>query len=552
MTKVLALYDIMGIQDYIFSSPRLKENVGASIIVQQVFEDFFGPGADGGIKEECPGATVLNWQETGGLKILEDDGIAAEVVYLGGGNAMVAYRDKTMFETVTRAFSKTLIEKTGGSLQAAAAVIDIGGRFDADREKLFERLKRCKFETPRTFPLAGIAITREGVTDGLPAAREIEEGRYISRAAHLKIESQATDRYFEERLLEEEKQKSYVFAGEFDHLGQREGESHMAVVHIDGNNMGRVLNRQLAGIEDYDTAVNRMKRFSRQVTDRYNGVMKQLVRRLTGAMKDQAFFDKFNIRFQESPQPLYFRPLVLSGDDVTFVVDGRLGVPAAEIFLNRISRETIRLDGEEIPMSACAGVAIVKSHFPFSRAYQLAEELCRFAKLKGKLTARLKGDGEKVGSWLDFHIVHSGLTTDLAALRAGHYNVPGKKPLPPLEVKEHGTVVLRMEQFHLLGRPWCTAGETEAHHRWHNLHSILMSFKDENRWPRSRLKRLRNVSIKSETDIRLLLAEFASRGQALPDFDGKRDYFVNHQSPYFDALELLDYYENIPEEEGTP
>ena len=52
MGKIAALYDVRGIQEFIFSSTKLKENIGASIIVKEILDRFLKES----IKEVCPDA----------------------------------------------------------------------------------------------------------------------------------------------------------------------------------------------------------------------------------------------------------------------------------------------------------------------------------------------------------------------------------------------------------------------------------------------------------------------------------------------------------------
>ena len=66
------------------------------------------------------------------------------------------------------------------------------------------------------------------------------------------------------------------------------------------------------------------------------------------------------------------------------------------------------------PLSACAGVSVVKAKYPFYRAYRLAEELCSNA----KRSARKHG-----GSWIDFHLASGGRSGSLGELRDWHYTV---------------------------------------------------------------------------------------------------------------------------------
>ena len=84
------------------------------------------------------------------------------------------------------------------------------------------------------------------------------------------------------------------------------------------------------------------------------------------------------------------RPLIFGGDDLTLVCDGRLGLALAAVYLKAFHTHTTsefsRLDfpdrdkkiSDELkkPAYACAGVAIVKTHYPFARAYKLSSALC--------------------------------------------------------------------------------------------------------------------------------------------------------------------------------
>ena len=102
---------------------------------------------------------------------------------------------------------------------------------------------------------------------------------------------------------------------------------------------------------------------------------------------------------------LPIRPLILAGDDICYVTDGRIALETARIFLEYIQQENV----QGLPLNACAGVAVVKAHFPFSRAYQLAEELCRNAKNQIP-------EGTDA-SWLDWHVDQGELQDSLQEVR---------------------------------------------------------------------------------------------------------------------------------------
>jgi hypothetical protein len=125
-------------------------------------------------------------------------------------------------------------------------------------------------------------------------------------------------------------------------------------------------------------------------------------------------------------------PLVLGGDDLTVVCDGKLALNFTQKFLKAFERETNSLNNcsgiiRDIAekslgvgrLSACAGVAMVKSHFPFSVAYDLAEALTKSAK---KVKEIVKNNSQSNNppypcSALDFHIVYDASGVDLDRIR---------------------------------------------------------------------------------------------------------------------------------------
>ncbi|NJP11256.1 MAG: hypothetical protein HC866_18740 [Leptolyngbyaceae cyanobacterium RU_5_1] len=151
---------------------------------------------------------------------------------------------------------------------------------------------------------------------------------------------------------------------------------------------------------------------------------------------------------------LPFRPIVFGGDDVTFVCDGRLGVSLAIEYLNQFETcakdpQTGLLDWDVTAnkfvvkgATAAAGVAIVKTHYPFARAYGLAEDLCDDAK---KLRTHFRDKLEDwEGSTLDWHYALSGLFGGIDDIRDREYTVPaGSLTLRPVALSDDAPDVRR-------------------------------------------------------------------------------------------------------------
>jgi len=139
-------------------------------------------------------------------------------------------------------------------------------------------------------------------------------------------------------------------------------------------------------------------------------------------------------------------PLILGGDDLTLICDGEAAVDLAAEFLAAFETHSgcgkIELEVEgtkkqfesNIPAIAkaafgvprlgiCAGVAAVKPHFPFHRAYELSEALLKSAKTVKRVVKN--ADRKSVPcSALDFHVHFDSSGADLDAIRA-LYEVPG-------------------------------------------------------------------------------------------------------------------------------
>lgn len=181
----------------------------------------------------------------------------------------------------------------------------------------------------------------------------------------------------------------------------------IAVLHADGNGIGEVFQR-LAEVYTGDEFLDRLRAFSHALDEVTRAALREAV-------------DK-----QDRPgQDGWLLPLIVGGDDVTAVLDGRLAFDLARDFLlafERRSRECraltevvtrVREHAGQPPagggLTASVGIAYVKPHYTFSAAYRLAEELCSSAKA-------VKHHAPGCGG-LDFHVLHDSVGRPLSRLR---------------------------------------------------------------------------------------------------------------------------------------
>lgn len=526
----ISLFDIVGIQDFVFSTKKTKENVGASSLLGRVFEDFLVQE----LLASYPNAAT-DWRNAKEFQMLSSDPPPAEIIYIGGGNALVAFQDKdqetalTKAVVVTRAFSRRILKETGGGLSVSVAHHETNaGDFAEDMKILMKKLERRKFDMPHGTPLLGLSVTREGASDGLPAVIRGEGGDWISRPTERKRHSAETSGSLSKLAPE-----GFSFPVEFDRLGRNKegGESLLAVVHIDGNNMGKVIEKHIGKSDgSYKDAVSRIRSISARISEAFERSLGDTLSLLSCDETLNILREK-GVSLEEKELP--FRPLVCAGDDITFVCDGRIALSLTAAFLKRLAREKTP-SGEEF--MACAGIAVVKPHFPFFRAYRLSEELCASAKLKAKAN-----DPDQPGSWLDFEIVYSGLPVDLEEYRTRKYSIPG---LPLFSVSDKG------REYHLLWRPYAVTGSSRGDapaHGWsearRRLRRIIGADGAGKEWPRSKLKGLREAFTMSKDEAVTYYAECESRGNLL---DERSNLFIGDRTEWFDIIDLLDVYIEVP------
>jgi hypothetical protein len=535
--RCLAVYDVTRIQDFVFGPNKLKENIGGSLYIHTLFQEKLVSIIKQTLGTENE-TVITEWEKANTFSLPANQSLKADVIYIGGGNAMVAFASKDDAVNVTKALSKMLLEETQNTLGVAVAYVETDfENYTKDKRDLFKMLNINKDSYSPSAPLRNIGITYE-CTDGLPSEgkKDVDsDKKYISRvAARKQLLSQDKSNF--DSIFDDVLGNSYRFPNDFDLLGGKEGESHIAVVHIDGNNMGQFIDSRLSKISDFGKAITEMRWISKKTSEAYQTVFAQLVEELIDALKLEGIDKKLRRDFDDKErQWLPIRPVILSGDDLTFVSDGRIGIQLAVRLLQLLEE---RPDRETFPLSACAGIAIVKSHFPLYRAYDLAEQLCASAKQKAKAL-----NPENPGSWLDYHIVYSGFEQNLNDLRTRMYSVPGMaKPSRPID----------FPQNNLLLRPFCVEGENvQGIDRWKNILNLYETM--TKKWPRSRLKTLRNNFIISEEAVQTFQKINSSRGAnyQLPRYEmnnttcHNNKLFIEYQTPYFEPLELIDFY--LPE-----
>ncbi|MEM9758085.1 MAG: hypothetical protein AAF933_02570 [Pseudomonadota bacterium] len=452
----LLLFDTAGIQPYIFRSNRLRENLGASHLVAQAT----GPWVVEAVRA-LDARAILPAHPDRHLE--HDDDALLEVVYTAGGNALVLARSAAVAEALVRRLSTRLLTDAPG-LRLIASTCPFDFRTHALAETvgtLIRDLARQKREDAPSEPLLGLAVTRACRATGHPAVGQTrpwgtEAPTFVSAEVLAKLNAvQAANRALAETFAPGERLgRALAYPTELDALGRSHGDtSLLAVVHADGDGMGarfRQLGREYAEADQNRAYIAAFRALSRRVDTvaraALDSTLDALRARIHSHPKDPTrlviehrneandLIQRIELVRSGAEHYLPVRPIVSGGDDLTLVCDGRLGLSLTTHYLTAFA-EAARAHGLD-GVTASAGVALVKSRYPFARAYHLAEQLARSA----KDYRRALGEDAAVGC-LDWHLSRTTLYDDARAMRAREYQTPyGLLTLRPLALDAHGDV----------------------------------------------------------------------------------------------------------------
>ncbi|HED05317.1 MAG TPA: hypothetical protein ENI61_01375, partial [Ignavibacteria bacterium] len=232
MTEYGVLLDTTSIQKYVFGSNRLTENLGASCIIKDVYEDMVKNNPIIKIKPNIK------------------DGTTEFKGYVGGGNALFYFNSLDEAQEFLKQWFLSLLVKAPG-VQPASSI----GKIDDATEKtdLIELFKHLNINKSKFIPQTIISrhgITAECQSSGLSMdcwnsildSNENdgkERSNYVSSVTKTKIQYSKKAKDKAETLLKGHI-KEYCFTDELDELGQSKGsENYIAIVHIDGNDMGK-------------------------------------------------------------------------------------------------------------------------------------------------------------------------------------------------------------------------------------------------------------------------------------------------------------------------
>lgn len=541
---VLAMYDVRGIQAYIFRTNKVKDIIGASTLVDNIIRKAFHEASEKVFGEAKEQVVIEKWEEEKGeeIRFLSDDTIRAQLLLIGGGNAYILYRSREECREVNKAMAKYLLDKTY-SLQLAVSVTEMTGDYYKDYRKVSRRMGDVKASMPLSMPVGALPIVKVDEVTGYPLTTYDRAGKeYISTESARKREN-----------LPQEDEKSK----KFDNLIMEKGEdSLLAIVHIDGNSMGDMIRRTMQSLSEadrssYAKSIAVMRDISLSIQENFEGTYKAMEEYL----REWQESEKNTILAKKGT---YLRRIVTAGDDITFVVNARLAIALTEFFLKDVSKKSIMVNGTEkndgsYGISACAGIAFVHSHFPFSIGYEIAEKCCKKAKERAKSAENR--EGRVIGSWVDFQLCNNVQLVSLGDYRDKYYKVADGKTLlkRPYYVDYDLSGARNEEPTDNESSSYQIKKKMNQRNSEYSLEVFKKGMQYFRAFPQSAVKRMRNSYILGEQAMEHLITFEASRQRYMPD-DSNSDSSVSAFdeagcAKWYDILEMWDMYTDMDDEQ---
>ena len=424
----IVLLETSGNQRYIFSTNKLRENVGASELTYQVGTTLI----EEAIREvEKRNFSVSQIMEESPIGTADSNGkiTQTEVVIATSGKALILTSDRSTAEKIVSFITKkALLTISGLTVHGAICKIkncekadksDKAERFHDAVNEVHRRLEAIRHQLPsnaqrfQCLPFVAGCSSSNFPAEKLYVHESVKTKEEEKPHSIVSITKQEKSRDGKNRLEGSVKkiETSLHLADNINVLDRHFKEtSWIAVIHADGNGLGQIFldfqnNAKATSRQDY---INKYRKFSL-------GLDECTINAAASALKNFQDVYRTNLKGKDSIE-LPAIPLVLGGDDLTLICDGQYAIKFTKNFLNKFVEETKTnqkindVFPSTISLGICAGIAIIKPHYPFHQAYHLAEQLLQSAKKTKNISTSL--------SALDYHVLYDSSSFDLDEIRA--------------------------------------------------------------------------------------------------------------------------------------
>lgn len=421
MKKLLLIMEVSQKQAYIFKNKELKKNIDASYTIDEIT-------SSGYFKKYFP--EYYNEEKN--------------LVYSGGGHTILVFdndveeNDNTGKENQAVRFAKKLSKQIFcdyDGLEVFIKIMDYNENDDPSKniQNLMKKLEEKKAIRRASFRQGtfGMEVSKGEAERVFDSEKKEKEAEQRKKDAENRREKRIRE---EKKKIQEEETTHYELVTQLEKLGgNKDDNNFIAVVHIDGNLMGKKVqenDKELRKILDrisdpekkLDMYREKKQEFSEKIDKLFKGAysdMQDAVKKQieNGNLKDLSLEEVVN---EEKQINFPVRRIITAGDDICFVSEGKIGIECAVEYMKALWK---RSEGEN---SACAGVAIVHQSYPFYKAYEIAESLCSSAK---KYNASLDKEGCANACAIDWHIEYGEMYGGLDEIRKHYVDADGKSIL---------------------------------------------------------------------------------------------------------------------------
>lgn len=436
--KYIVRVDIGSKQKYIFSSNRLKEIIGASEIIRYVTEKL--------------GVKVLEMMNKD-PKYYGDDN-DGNILFIAGGNAMYIFGNKNEAVKFNKIFSRFVVKYFDGlELLVVINEFDIyNKKMVSLHEEIEEILTSKKGKRKNQFRRIGYGLTRICSSTRRPAVFKLEdEDKYISKESRDKLKfydfmykdtgifndkniikySLGINENGNEIMIEKNKLKNtnkelkngFRFTNKLDDIaGEKNKGSYIGITCIDGNGMGRKFNSfNEKYIEDNTRSIfelnkeyiREFRKLMENVNEDYEKAFSETIDELIDNYDN--YHEKIGYKKDDRVVPV--RSIILAGDDVSFVSNGKLSIEITKMFTEKITNQRELFGKNMYNLTTSAGIAIVKKKHPFSRAVKLANALEKNSKKRLREVNILSKGKLKDASFIDWEINRGDTSDDISIIR---------------------------------------------------------------------------------------------------------------------------------------